>query len=75
VPTFFGWRHADVEYVVPRVVETEAQHAGELRDALLRAFELAGYDRGEREGHSLPELVAEANERLDAVPSRRRRRH
>ena len=67
VPTWFGPRHADVEQVVPHAVEAEPQHAAELREALLRGFEQAGYERDEREEKPLEELLAEAKEKLDTA--------
>lgn len=73
VPTLFGLRHADVDQVVPRAVEAEPQHSGELRETLLRGFEQAGHS-GEREGRSLDDLLAEAKEKLDRAPWRKRRR-
>jgi hypothetical protein len=66
------WFQADAEYVVPRAVEDAPRHGAELRNVLLRGFEQAGYDRGEREEHTLEQLLAEAREVLDIVPWRKR---
>jgi hypothetical protein len=74
VPTFFRWLKSDVEQVVPHAVDADPDHAPALREALLRGFEQAGYDRAEREERPLGELLAEAAEKLDTVPWRKRRR-
>jgi hypothetical protein len=66
-------RKSDVEYVVPHAVDAESHHAPALHEALLRGFEQAGYGRAEREERPLGELLAEATEKLDTVPWRKRR--
>jgi hypothetical protein len=74
VPTFFRLLKSDVEHVVPYAIDEKPQHAPALREALLRGFEQSGYWRAEREERPLGDLLAEATEKLDTVPYRKRRR-